>query len=183
VTAFGGNWYVEYNGYGTVTENAAHTLFTLSPKVAVRRRQTHAGLLLSTKTYADVSMTVRMKTNSQLRTGSPANPWEVAWLLWNYTDDNHFYSLNLKPNGWELGKEDPAFPGAQRYLTTKGTPTYPIGAWYAVNVSKVGPKMTVAVNGKVLGTYVDTQSPYLTAGHIGLYTEDANVTFNPVSIA
>ena len=31
-------------------------------------------------------------------------------MLWRFLDDNHFYYLVLKPNGWEIGKADPAYP-------------------------------------------------------------------------
>ena len=71
--------------------------------------------------FTDIDMTTTLGTVRQVRNG-PANPWEVAWLLWHYTDDQHFYSIVLKPNGWELGKEDPAYPGAQRFLAT-GAPS------------------------------------------------------------
>jgi hypothetical protein len=45
-----------------------------------------------------------MWTERRLR-GDRANPWDAAWLVWRYTDDQHFYYLVLKPDGFELGKE------------------------------------------------------------------------------
>ena len=61
---------------------------------------------------------------------SKPNPWEVGWLLWCFSPDPthpydpsptsnsnfRFYALTLKPNGWEVSKQDPAYPGGQRFL-------------------------------------------------------------------
>lgn len=61
---------------------------------------------------------------------SQPNPWEVGWLLWCFSPDPthpydpsptsnsnfRFYALCLKPNGWEVSKQDPAYPGGQRFL-------------------------------------------------------------------
>lgn len=62
-------------------------------------------------------------------TGEP-NPWEVGWLLWCFSPDPthpydpsptsnsnfRFYALTLKPNGWEVSKQDPSYKGGQRFL-------------------------------------------------------------------
>lgn len=61
---------------------------------------------------------------------SKPNPWEVGWLLWCFSPDPthpydpsptsnsnfRFYALCLKANGWEISKQDPAYPGGQRFL-------------------------------------------------------------------
>lgn len=58
------------------------------------------------------------------------NPWEVGWLLWCFSPDPthpydpsptsnsnfRFYALALKPNGWEVSKQDPSYKGGQRFL-------------------------------------------------------------------
>ena len=58
------------------------------------------------------------------------NPWEVGWLLWCFSPDPthpydpsptsnsnfRFYALCLKPNGWEVSKQDPSYKGGQRFL-------------------------------------------------------------------
>ncbi|MDH6519748.1 hypothetical protein M2163_003267 [Streptomyces sp. SAI-135] len=72
---------------------------------------THAGLVVSTASYTDVRYETRMRTLRQLRSPKQ-NPWEVPWLVWAYTDPEHFYYVTLKPNGWELGKRDPALRAA-----------------------------------------------------------------------
>lgn len=61
---------------------------------------------------------------------SKPNPWEVGWLLWCFSPDPthpydtsptsnsnfRFYALCLKPNGWEVSKQDPSYEGGQRFL-------------------------------------------------------------------
>ena len=112
---------------------------------------------------------------SEPRTGSTPNPWEVAWLLWNYTDNEHFYYVMLKPNGLEIGKEDPAYPGNQRFLFTQTTP-YPIGESNSVRVTQRDGTFKVWVNGAFITEFKDKERPY-TSGAIGLYAEDSDVHF------
>ena len=61
---------------------------------------------------------------------SEPNPWEVGWLLWCFSPDPthpydpsptsnsnfRFYAVVLKPNGWEVSKQDPSYKGGQRFL-------------------------------------------------------------------
>ena len=61
---------------------------------------------------------------------SKPNPWEVGWLMWCFSPDPthpydpsptsnsnfRFYALCLKPNGWEVSKQDPSYKGGQRFL-------------------------------------------------------------------
>jgi hypothetical protein len=177
-----GQWQVDYAGYGTTTifaEGGRHQL-SMSPRVAKDAGTTHGGLVTTLAQFEDIDVTVQLRTERQLRPEAP-NPWEVAWLLWHYTDDHHFYSVVLKPNGWELGKEDPAYPGSQRYLATGSTPSFPIGVLHTVRVRHAGNEISVWANGKLLTTYRDTERPYRT-GRIGLYTEDAHVYFESVVV-
>lgn len=87
------------------------------------------------------SLSANIVTTAQLRNkdntpptpqnpDSKPNPWEVGWLLWCFSPDPthpydpsptsnsnfRFYALTLKPNGWEVSKQDPAYPGGQRFL-------------------------------------------------------------------
>lgn len=177
-----GSWLQVYNGYGTVgiTTDGSHVL-SESPQISTSDAETHAGMVASTQSFGDLDFSVRMRTVRQLRVGSSPNTWEVGWVLWHYTDDAHFYSFLPKPNGWELGKEDPAYPGDQRYLSTGSSPTFPIGAWYTVRVRQVGATMTVWVNGKAVVSATDTERPYRT-GPVALYNEDATVHFDDAKI-
>jgi hypothetical protein len=91
-----------------------------------------------------------------------------------------FYYLALKPNGWELGKRDPSYPGGQRFLAT-GENAYPIGFWYSVEIEQRGATQTARVDGRRLTTFTDRERPYL-GGSVGLYAEDAEAEFTDVTI-
>lgn len=171
-------WHADFTGYGTIARGADGT-FTLAPKSATSPGETHAALLTSVADYADLDLTSTVTTTAQLRQGSTPNPWEVAWLLWHHSDNTHFYYVALKPNGFELGKEDPAYPGAQRFLVTD-TFGFPIGSSHVVRVHQAGPRLTVWVDGVVRADFVDDERPYL-SGHVGLYDEDSATTFSAPS--
>ncbi|GAC1401811.1 MAG: hypothetical protein NVSMB64_00600 [Candidatus Velthaea sp.] len=174
-----GNWFTRYAGFGTVGIVTAQARgLELSPAVATSSEITHAGLVTSTQSFANILLSANVTTLSQLRTPQP-NPWEVGWLIWHFQDDDHFYYLIAKPNGWELGKRSPGEPGGQRFLLAGATPVFPVGA-HVLQVLQVGPTMQVAVDGLLLGTFVDRTEPYL-SGRIGLYTEDARVRFGTIS--
>jgi YD repeat-containing protein len=175
-------WRIAYDGYGHVSANTHRGILriTLQPARATSPADTHAALMLSANRWRDLTADVRIRTNRQLRRPHP-NAWEVAWLLWHYTNDQHFYYIILKPNGWELGKEDPSYPGNQRYLATGTHPAFPTTRWYAVGIQQRGDAIQVSVDGHRLIRFVDTQNPYL-SGRVGLYAEDASATFQPVAI-
>ena len=177
-----GQWRADYAGYGTTTIVAGdgrHQL-SMSPGVASDANTTHGSLVTTLKQFDDIDLTAQLQTERQLRPQDP-NPWEVAWLVWHYADDHHFYSIVLKPNGWELGKEDPDYPGSQRFLATGTTPLFPIGQLHTVRVRQVGNEINVWANGILLTTYKDTERPY-GRGSIGLYSEDAHVYFDSVVV-
>lgn len=173
-----GPWRSVFDGHG---ENIGrHDGLLLSPEPAKEPGETHAGLIVSTQQYGDVDYRATVRTIAQLRTPKP-NPWEVPWLVWAYTDPEHFYYVTLKPNGWELGKRDPAYPGGQRFLAT-GPERFPVGRATEVQIVQRGPLMGVSVgpNRSGLITYRDQERPYL-HGSVGVYTEDARVVFSSLS--
>ncbi|MEU5428675.1 calcium-binding protein [Streptomyces olivoreticuli] len=171
-----GPWRSVFDGHG---ENIGrHDGLELSPEPARAPQETHAGLIVSTEVYGAVDFRARMRTVAQLRTPKP-NPWEVPWLVWAYTDPEHFYYITLKPNGWELGKRDPAYAGGQRFLAT-GAGEFPIGKWSDVRIAQQGARMEVSVDGRGLVAYEDREHPYL-KGSVGVYTEDARVEFSGLS--
>lgn len=176
-----GGWQVVYAGYGWVRATTTPSLM-LRPAVSTRPDQTHAALVATTRDFTDFTAHLRVRTDAQLRQGSPPNPWETAWVLWGYHDDSHFYSLVLKPNGWELGKEDPAYPGAQRFLRTGSNRLFPVGKWYDVQITQVSNVISVVVDGVALTSYTDTQRPYL-SGALALYDEDSQSEFANVVVA
>ena len=181
----GDKWYVNFAGYGSVkigqdakTTTAPLTQYVrLTPSVASADWDTHSALVTSNKTFTQTCnvITARQRTVKQLRTTTPANPWEVSWLVWDYKDNDHFTYLAVKPNGWELGKRDPAYLYGQRFLAT-GELTTPIGQWRSLNVKRsstaTNSTTTVTMDGVKLTSFVDTQNVYK-SGKVGMYTEDA----------
>ncbi len=178
-----GVWQFVYNGYGCNSFFAvnSNTMLVEQPKISTRPDETHGGLVIGPSISGDFTLQVSAATTRQLRANSAPNPWEVAWVLWHYTDDSHFYYFAPKPNGWELGKEDPAYPGAQRFLASGNSPSFPIGPWYRTRVTQSGQTIQVFVNDVLITTFSDSQRPY-SSGRVGLYTEDAEVYFDNVSV-
>ncbi|MFE0631037.1 calcium-binding protein [Streptomyces sp. NPDC058864] len=172
-----GPWLSVYDGYGDNRGDATSLLLT--PGAADRPDVTHAGLVVSTEEFGDMVYAARTRTLRQLRTPRP-NPWEVPWLVWAYRDPEHFYYVALKPNGWELGKRDPAYPGGQRFLATGATP-FPTGHGYRIEVEQRGPTFTITVDGSFLTTFTDAERPYA-RGAVGAYTEDARVEFRDMAV-
>jgi len=123
-------------------------------------------------------MTTSVETLEQLRVGT-ANPWETAWLVWNYADNDHFYYFAMKPNGWELGKRDPDYAGGQRFLATSTDVTFEVGKWNRFEITQDGNRIAISVDGVELVRFQDLERPYL-GGRIGLYTEDARVMLDDV---
>jgi hypothetical protein len=176
-----GRWLDRFGGYGKVGISVdGSRVLSEFPKASRHPSETHAGLVTSLRTFGDMDLTLRMKTIRQLRTPSP-NPWEMAWILWHYTDYTHFYYLILKTNGWELGKEDPAYPGNQRFLITQSSPSFRPGPWYSVHIRQVGNRITIWVGRKRLRSFTDHQRPYR-RGSLGLYCEDSQVEFGNVLV-
>lgn len=172
-----------YNGYGAVRGNDRSVF--MRPRTVKNINDTAACLVHTDKSYMDASFQVTVTTKTQLRENNPPNPWECGWVLWNLRDDSHFYALALKPNGWELSKQDPAYPGAlddpydygeQRMLQTGNGWTFPIGWDHHVKMVQKWPTMSIYVDGYFLTSFVDKERPYR-GGKIGLYTEDASVLF------
>ncbi|MGD9545099.1 MAG: hypothetical protein AB7F41_08575 [Methylocystis sp.] len=185
------NWKSVYHGFGS---NSVVRLFdgqalSIRPKEATSSNETHAGLINGPfpsspiDLRGDFTIEASLHTEQQLRRNDAPNPWEVAWLLWDYVDNRHFYYFVPKPNGWELGKADPAYPGDQRFLASGTRPIYPIGRRYLVKiVQSAAPNATtlsVFVDGVPLTTFTDRERPY-SNGLIGLYSEDALVYFHSV---
>jgi Domain of Unknown Function (DUF1080) len=178
-----GAWRFVFNGYGCsgFTSVSSNTMLVEQPEASLLPDETHSALVLGPSMSGDVTVNVSMVTTRQLRATAP-NPWEVGWLLWNYRDNTHFYYFIPKPNGWELGKEDPAYPGSQRFLASGSSPSFPIGPWYRVRVEQASQTIRVLVNGIAIVTFTDRERPY-SSGSIGLYTEDAESYFDDVVVS
>lgn len=155
-------------------------VIAISPKAADNAEVTHAALLITRQHYTGVvAFGGRVQTVRQLRTGSPPNPWECAWLVWHYQDEQHFYYVAIKPTGWEIGKRDPAYPGGQRFLAS-GPERFPIGAWHDFLISQQDNVITVRLNGVEIASFADDERPYR-RGNLGLYAEDAEAQLDDVT--
>ncbi len=179
-----GAWSVAFAGYGcaTVGSNGAAGYLQISPLASTSASQTHSALVLGPSFSQPSTYSVSLNTTAQLRTGSAPNPWEVGWFVWDYQDAAHFYYFQLKPNGWELGKEDPNYTGGQRFLATGSAPAFPIGTAYALKIVQTSSStVSIYANGSLVTTFTDGQTPY-TSGRIGLYSEDSTVRYQNVSV-
>ena len=178
-----GAWKTRFDGYGKVgVALAGSKVLMLRPQSSDDPAETHAALVTSSTSFSGMRLSLRAKTVKQLRTSTSPNPWESAWVIWNYQDNTHFYYLALKPNGWEVGKADPNYKGAQRFLATGSDMKFPVGTWADVEIEQVGKTMTVEANGKTLTSFTDNERPY-TSGKVGVYNEDAKTYFDNVSVA
>jgi hypothetical protein len=170
---------------GVSLQDRAHAegvsrVVVISPKAAEHADATHAALLITTQSYSGhITFEGRVQTVRQIRIGSEPNPWECAWLVWNYTDNEHFYYIALKPNGWELGKRDPAYPGGQRFLAS-GEDPFPIGAWHSFAISQDNARIVIRLNGVEVGSFTDAERPY-PEGRLGLYSEDAEILLDNIT--
>lgn len=168
---------VQFNGYGSVgLARDDSRVLRLLPRASTRDDETHAALVTSTLRFTNLDFTTRMRTVRPLR-GDDANPWEAGWVLWHYTGNTRFYYFVLKPNGWELGKADPSYPGAQRFLATGSTPYFDPSEWHSVHVRTDGAQVSIEVDGTSVVEFTDEERPYR-SGSVGLYTEDAEVYFD-----
>jgi len=180
-----GPWSLEYSGYGCVSmERNREKFLHESPMKSTENSETHASLVLGpyfSTAIDNLRYEVRMQTQEQLRENP--NTWEMAWAIWHYTDDEHFYYFVMKPNGWELGKEDPRYTGNQRFMATGSLPKYEIGKWYNIMIIQENSNtIKVFMDGALIVEYTDEETPY-NSGKIGLYNEDAHVHFDDVKAA
>jgi 1,2-diacylglycerol 3-beta-glucosyltransferase len=178
-------WYQVFSGYGhtSVTGSGADQTVTLSVATTRSKQVTHAALLVSRTWYQDFAASAQVRTVRQLRGGSAGtpNPWEVGWVVWHYSSPQRFYALTLESNGWLLSKQDPAYPGGERFLDSGTFPRFPIGGSHRVGIVQIGDQITVSADGRVLTKFIDTQRPYLT-GAFGVYAEDSVASFSAIHV-
>jgi hypothetical protein len=149
---------------------------------------THAGLVLTTPhDYKNFHLSLDLKTREQLRTLSPPNTWETAWIMFDYLDDWHHYYLIPKPNGIELGKKDNDIHLEKQIdLISFDDPKSSIGSWQHIDLFVEENHIVAFVNSSKVLDYVDTSmnnNKFGRGGAIGLYCEDAEVLFDNVQIS
>lgn len=129
---------------GATAASLATPIEALSPLLKIERvpvPSTDPDLTKHDRLQVVYSLSANIVTTAQLRNkdntpptpsnpDSKPNPWEVGWLLWCFSPDPthpydpsptsnsnfRFYALCLKPNGWEVSKQDPSYRGGQRFL-------------------------------------------------------------------
>ena len=166
------------NGPGVWLNNEG---MRLAPQVASAPEETHSSLVVATKEIASENLNLEAQyvTRKQLRENNPANPWEVAWLIWNYQDNDNFTYLILKPNGWEIGRRHPDGDGGQQFIATGETPTTSIGQARTATIRQRGQVCTILVDGKKIATVTLREEEI--GGKIGIYTEDAEILLTKIS--
>ena len=181
----GHEWLTAFDGYGqvSVAGSGQSAVISLSPAPARTREVTHSALVVSTRWYGDFAVTLRVRTVRQLRQGAAGqpHPWEVGWVVWHYSSNQRFYALTLEADGWVLSKQDPAYPGGERFLASAPTPRFRIGAWHSVGIVQVGNQIDVSADGQLLTRFTDTQQPYLN-GALGAYSEDSAAQFDHIRL-
>ena len=161
----------------------------MQPLAPSQPNETHAALAVSNQAFGGTGTPYRfagrMRTLRQLRAVNP-NAWEVAWLFWNFGDNDHLYYFVLKPNGWEIGKRDPRYvvPGVndgQKIMATGESVKLALGQWYQFDIRVFGAQAEIFIDGALVCRFKDTDSSPLLAGRVGLYTEDAECQWNDVT--
>jgi hypothetical protein len=170
-----GPWRVVFDGdYAKASVRIRPGALRLVPQPAATADETYSALVVSRQRFstAPLHVSATWTTRATTRVGT-ANAWEVGWLVWDYVDNDHFTYLVLKPNGWEVGRRDPRYPGGQRFLYDDVAPVTPIGQERTVTVDRVGRETTIRVDGDVLVSYPLPARER--RGSVGMYTEDAVV--------
>lgn len=177
-----GRWSVVSTGFGCVKADGdgRERWLAASARPSASRSETHAVLVTGPKISSPFTLSARLSTAAQTRVEAPRD-WEAAWLVWDYADRKHFYYFIAKPDGWELGKRDPAFRGGQRFLADGKTPVFPLGTWATLTVSQTGNRLRVYADGRLVTAFTDVQRPY-EGGRVGLYGEDCSARFDDVSV-
>ncbi|MCX6780060.1 MAG: hypothetical protein NT034_02685 [Candidatus Magasanikbacteria bacterium] len=175
-----------YDGYGSVNWDATSGKLTMVPKAATASNETHAALMVSKTSYHQpYKLSFNMKTTAQLRTGSPANAWEVGWVAFGYKDDGKFKYLTLKPNGYglELGESLLNLKQAFLYTSAFNQDQFPINQDYSVVIGAQNNVITITINGKQYTQYtVGSKDALSVDGKYGFYTEDAAVQFSNIKM-
>jgi hypothetical protein len=151
---------------------------TLSSTVPTSAGETHSALVTSKRTWRDQTISLRTTTLSQLRAGTPPNPWEVGWVMFRFRDLANYYYFIVKTNGVELGKKQGS--DAQIFLATGDLPRLDLDRARAITVRAQGARIRVSVDGTQVIDYTDPH-PLLAPGSVGLYEEDSQVRFDSLA--
>jgi len=178
-----GKWLGKWNGGGSLdvkqdTKNITNYVSVVESGFV--QNETRSALVLTNNEYENFKLSLDVRNDKQLREVNP-NSWEVGWIFWRYVDNTHFYYFTLKPNGSESGKYDGGVnPIDQLFLESTEFPNSVIGKWDHLDIIVDKSHITILVNGKIIQDFDDVSS--FDKGQIGLYCEDASVSFDNITI-
>ena len=165
------DWELVY-GNASVASNGGNKTLNLSSKPG----QDSASLMLGKTLDKDFTYSSTINSLTQL-SATPKN-WETEWIVWNYTDSNHFYYLAPRENGWVLAKRN-GNPNNPEILAT-GTDAFPANSPKNFKIERKGNTFEVTVNGKKLASVTDN-SP-INQGRIGLYTYNSAINIDNIEL-
>jgi len=178
-----GKWLGKWNGGGSLDvrqdiENSSNYVSVVESGFV--KNETRSALVLTNNEYDNFRLSLDVRNDKQLREINP-NSWEVGWIFWRYVDNTHFYYFTLKPNGSESGKYDGGVnPTDQLFLESTEFPNSVLGKWDHFDIIVKKNHITILVNGKIVQDFDDVSS--FDKGRIGLYCEDASVSFDNITI-
>jgi Domain of Unknown Function (DUF1080)/Bacterial Ig domain len=181
-----GKWYGLWDGGGAFgvkqdQKDASNNIFYEETAAVTANSQTESALVLTTQEFKDFKLSVDVRTDKHTRQNSLPNPWEVGWIIWKWNDNTNFYYFLVKTNGAEVGKyEGGVNPIDQKILKTSPSFEGSIGQLMHWDIIVKGNHITVIVDGITVFDFDDVSS--FDAGTIGLYVEDAEVSFDNVVI-
>ena len=181
-----GKWYGVWDGsvaFGVKQDqnDSSNNIFYEKTAAVTTKSQTESALVLTTQKFEDFKLSVDVRTDKQTRQNSAPNSWEVGWIIWKWNDNTHFYYFLVKTNGAEVGKYDGGVnPTDQRILKTSSSPKASVGQWMHWDIIVKGNHITIIVDGTRVFDFDNASS--FDSGTIGLYTEDAAVSFDNVVI-
>lgn len=160
--------------------------------------------LTNTGNFTDIDFTIYMRLVDQRRQVPFA--WEGPWIFFRFntvdgTNFHHYY-LVLKTDGHiEFGRKDnTTHTEEQTFLDTSPTYTYALNTWTKVRIKAEGnlfniwindvPKIVDLLDDGTVGSHYDGSGPIallppslaMYQGLIGIYNEDAEVEFGPLTI-
>ena len=159
------DWELVY-GNVSVASNGGNKTLNLSSKPG----QDSASLMLGKTLDKDFTYSGTINSLTQLS--------ETEWIVWNYTDSNHFYYLAPRENGWVLAKRN-GNPNNPEILAT-GTDAFPANSPKNFKIERKGNTFEVTVNGKKLASVTDN-SP-INQGRIGLYTYNSAINIDNIEL-
>lgn len=181
-----GLWYGKWHGAGEFgvrldPSYPSNSVFYQTTFPVESKDNTHSAMLLSNPEYSDFRLSLDVRTDKQMRLNDKPNPWEVAWVIWRWNDNTHFYYFLAKTDGAEIGKYDGGVnPSDQIILRTTSLSKATVGEWMHWDILAQGDRFVVIVNGQIVFDIEDRSS--FDRGQVGLYSEDAAVSFDNVMV-